>query len=92
MGLQRAIAFWRGVIMPDNTQVFWDPLLTKTDTPYEGGYFVRNDLKDRIPFIEQDGQRKVVGIVVDFDSFDLELITMDLTGEDVNVAPMKRQD
>jgi len=78
--------------MPDNTQVFCDPLLTKTDTPYEGGYFVRNDLKDRIPFIEQDGQRKVVGIVVDFDSFDLELITMDLTGEDVNVAPTKRYD
>lgn len=58
--------------MSDNHRVFWTADV-KNDTPYMGGLYYRSEIKDFIKKVETDGDKEVVGIVVD-DTYNLEFI------------------
>ena len=64
-----------GTKVTEERIVMWDMQNAKTDTPYNGGYYFRSDLKDFVERIQSQGN-KVVGIVID-DTYNLELIVQE---------------
>ena len=58
--------------MEENQRVFWTTDV-KHDTPYIGGLYYRSEIKDFVQKVEADGDKKIVGIVLD-DTYNLEFI------------------
>ena len=58
--------------MEENQRVFWVADV-KHNTPYMGGLYYRSEIKDFVKKIEADGDKRIVGIVVD-DTYNLEFI------------------
>ena len=58
--------------MQEDQRVFWTTDV-KHDTPYMGGLYYRSEIKDFVKKVEADGDKRIVGIVVD-DTYNLEFI------------------
>ena len=58
--------------MEENQRVFWVADV-KHNTPYMGGLYYRSEIKDFVKKVEADGDKRIVGIVVD-DTYNLEFI------------------
>ena len=52
--------------------MFWTADV-EDNTPYVGGLYYRSDIKDFVQRVEEDGDKKIVGIKID-DTYNLEFI------------------
>ena len=58
--------------MEEDQRVFWVADV-KHDTPYMGGLYYRSEIKDFVNKVEANGDKRIVGIVID-DTYNLEFI------------------
>ncbi len=65
--------------MVEDYRVFWTADV-EDNTPYVGGLYYRSDIKDFVQRVEEDGDKKIVGIKID-DTYNLEFIWKEVKEE-----------